>query len=33
MVDFEPRTVMVEETHRVTYEKEIPVLKSTVGVY
>lgn len=28
MVDFEPRIAMVEETHRVTYEKEILLLKS-----
>lgn len=33
MVNMEPRIVMVEETRRVTYEKEMLVLKSTVGVY
>lgn len=33
MVNLEPRIAMVEETCRVTYEKEMLVLKSTVGVY
>lgn len=33
MVNFEPRHTMVEETRRVTYQKEMLVLKYTVGVY